>query len=287
MSTKAHYFKIGVFVIAATTILVLGIVVLGAGKLFRKKIMLETYIDESVQGLDVGSPVKYRGVTIGAVEDITFVTEEYELDPTDPDFFQYSRYVLVKIAFYPDVLKGQRPEEIRQLVENSIAAGLTVRLASQGLTGTAYLEAQYVEPEKFLPPKIAWEPKTIYIPSSPSTFTRVTQSVERVLDKLEEAQVGELIQDTRRTIQNVDKFVGRLNAQIVPATGVVLKQAEETLSTYEGIAAEGSPTRVELVNALREAAAAARSLRALVDYLERHPEAVIQGKGGPGRNQGK
>src|SRR3972149_246046 len=62
---RFSYFKIGLFVISATIIAVIGVVVLGVGALLQKKTILETYIDESVQGLDVGSAVKVPGVSGG------------------------------------------------------------------------------------------------------------------------------------------------------------------------------------------------------------------------------
>ena len=70
MSAKANYFKIGVFILSAAALAVVGVIVLGAGALFEKKIIMETYFDESVQGLGIGAPVKYRGVTVGSVEHI-------------------------------------------------------------------------------------------------------------------------------------------------------------------------------------------------------------------------
>lgn len=278
MSTKTHYFRIGIFVISATAIAVVAIIALGAGTLFREKIMMETYIDESVQGLEVGSPVKYRGVQIGNVEEITFVPQEYTLDPSDPAFFDYAEYVLVKMAMYPDVFKGRGPEEIRDVLENAIAAGLSVKLSSQGLTGVQVLEAEYVDPDKYPPLKIGWEPNTIYIPSAPSTLARLTQAVGRVLNNLEEAEVTELVSDARKAMQGIDQLARNLDRQVVPAAHDTLVQAEETLSAVEGVAAEGSPDRYELRNALRELAAAARSMRILADYLERHPESLVQGK---------
>ena len=61
----------------ATIIGVIGVVALGVGTIFQKKALVETYIDESVQGLDVGSPVKFRGVPVGKVETISLTSAEY------------------------------------------------------------------------------------------------------------------------------------------------------------------------------------------------------------------
>ncbi|HEX5022304.1 MAG TPA: MlaD family protein, partial [Candidatus Binatia bacterium] len=74
---KLSYFKIGIFVISATVIGVFGLLVLGVGSILQKKALVETYIDESVQGLDVGSRLKFRGVPVGSVEQISLTSAEY------------------------------------------------------------------------------------------------------------------------------------------------------------------------------------------------------------------
>ena len=73
MRQRMNYYKIGLFVISSIFIVSVFIIILGAGNLFQKNLILETYFDESIQGLDVGSIVKFRGVKIGTVKEITFV----------------------------------------------------------------------------------------------------------------------------------------------------------------------------------------------------------------------
>ncbi len=215
MSAKSHYFKIGVFVIVAVNILILGIIVLGAGTLFREKIMLETYIDESVQGLDVGSPVKYRGVQIGNVENITFVRNKYRLDPSDSKFQRYWQYVLVEMSIYPDIFTFGTAQEIREGLQNAIANGLSVRLAALGLTGVAYLEAEFVDPDRFPPPPIAWEPKSIYIPAGPSTITRFTRAVEDVLGQARRADIEGIGDDVKELLEALTMEIKALQVAAV------------------------------------------------------------------------
>ena len=62
MSAKPSYFRIGLFIAVALAILAAGLIALGAGQAFRPRVYFETYVDASVQGVDVGSPVKFRGV---------------------------------------------------------------------------------------------------------------------------------------------------------------------------------------------------------------------------------
>ena len=72
MSEKPGYFRIGLFILIALAILVAGLVALGAGAFLRQRIYIETYVNASVQGIDIGSPVKFRGVQIGRVSGISF-----------------------------------------------------------------------------------------------------------------------------------------------------------------------------------------------------------------------
>jgi len=111
------------------------------------------------------------------------------------------------------------------------------------------------------------------------TYDKVGRDIDR-----------EIIPQTSKLVKNIDtqiipqtsKLVQDLDSQVTPAARDALKEAEATLATYRGLVAEGSPVRYELVVLLSEAAATMRSVRVLVDYLERHPEALLAGKGGPG-----
>ena len=104
MSAQANFFKIGLFVIGATICLVFLLVMLGAGKLFQSKIVMETYFNESVQGLELGSKVKYRGVIVGEVRSIGFTYTRYQLDKP---MAERLRYVMVEATILPRLLGGR------------------------------------------------------------------------------------------------------------------------------------------------------------------------------------
>jgi len=80
MSLRANYFKLGLFVIGAVICAVVILLVVGSGRWFTPKLTIESYFDESVQGLDIGSKLKYRGVVIGDVTLISFTHIRYQLD---------------------------------------------------------------------------------------------------------------------------------------------------------------------------------------------------------------
>jgi paraquat-inducible protein B len=72
----------------------------------------------------------------------------------------------------------------------------------------------------------------------------------------------------------------QLNTGVAPELAETLRQTTATLRGVHRMIEEGSPISVELRRSLNEISGAARSLRDLTDYLERHPEALLRGKGG-------
>lgn len=200
---KSRHYRTGLFVLAGLLILVIFVFFLGARNLFQKKFILETYFDESVHGLDVGSTVKYRGVAIGNVKDISFVQDAYDL-PNEAENPQ-GRYVLVKMSLR-DVFDYTN-NSMKPLIAKMIADGLRVKITSQGLTGTAYLEIDYVNPEHNPPMNISWTPKSFYIPSTRSTFTKIGASIDELIKKIDKADIDKLVRNLDTLVITMDKGI--------------------------------------------------------------------------------
>jgi len=216
MRTKINYFKIGLFVISTSALLVAGLIAVGAGIVVRDRIEIETYIDESVQGLSIGSSVMQRGVQIGTVKDITFVPREYG-DQFGPDeFHKYDRYVLV-IASVDRRHFREGPGEVsmEETVRTSVQKGLRLQLSPQGITGIYYLQADYVDPVRFPPMEITWKPKRLYIPSTVSTLTTFTQSADQVLQKLKQVDFAKVASSLDQTLTAIRTAVA--DAQVAKA----------------------------------------------------------------------
>ena len=81
-----------------------------------------------------------------------------------------------------------------------------------------------------------------------------------------------------QVLQSADKLVNRLDAEVAPEARATLAEARKTLGTAERTLNRDAPLQVDARQALREISRAAQALRALSDYLERHPEALIRGK---------
>jgi phospholipid/cholesterol/gamma-HCH transport system substrate-binding protein/paraquat-inducible protein B len=261
MSAKTGHFKIGLFVVVAAGLAVGGLVALGAVDAFRPKILAETYLDESVQGLERGSPVKYRGVQIGSVESIDFVGNVY---PVAPDDHTHGRFIMVRLALRPVALRGRQPGDIEHMVKD----GLRVRLASAGLTGVGYLEVDYVDPERNPPMAIAWTPATLYVPSAPSTAVRMTDAVERVLGQVEDAELDQVASETRKLVASLTKLITEELTPALKDLGATTREMPGTMAEFKKVAAEteglvakiGSVVDRDLAPAVANLNAAARDL---------------------------
>ena len=202
MKSEKRYFKIGLFVIGAVAVLTVGIAALGAGSLFAKKYRVETYMDETVEGLDVGSPVKYRGVKVGEVEATDFVAATYN----NKD----GRIRLILTFHRPPgrmVVQGSTAERVQSLAD----LGMRVHLASSGLMGDVYLEVELMDPKENPPPAISWTPKSPYLPSAPSTGTQVTNQVMSILHNLQGMRFDQISDKVITLLDSLDRLVKKLD----------------------------------------------------------------------------
>src|SRR3982751_6964319 len=109
MSQRANFFKLGLFVIGAIVAGVAVLLIIGTGRWFTPRVKMETYFNESVQGLDIGSKMKYRGVVIGEVTRISFTYVKYE---QDKPMVESKRYVLVEARLEPRLVGGRAANDI-------------------------------------------------------------------------------------------------------------------------------------------------------------------------------
>jgi len=111
---------------------------------------------------------------------------------------------------------------------------------------------------------------------------KLVQNVDRQVDPLSENLKG-AVGDVRKLLQNADDQIQPVSAKLQDAlvsARKALDGAKTTLANIDTFAAERSAFRIKLDASLEEIAAASRSVRALTEYLERHPEALLQGKSG-------
>jgi phospholipid/cholesterol/gamma-HCH transport system substrate-binding protein len=253
---KFSYFKIGIFVISAIVIGIIGVVVLGAGAIFQKKSIVETYIDESVQGLDVGSPVKFRGVPVGRVDQITLTSVEYHTR---------LQYVLVRISISSNMFQFPIDDPASPVLKNELNRGFRIRMAPQGLTGVAYLEADYLDPERNPALKIDWQPYYPYIPSTVSRITQLSEGVERILRNIGDIDISQLTQSMEKSLAAMTKLAESANLEKIGGqANALLSEVRETNRQINALV-----SNPDLKSALADASVTAGRARQLIERAEK------------------
>lgn len=156
MLKKKTYFTVGLFVTIGIILGVAAIVWVSTSKYFKKGTSFVAYFDESVQGLQVDSIVKYRGVDVGRVEKIS-VAPDYRLIE-----------VVMKIDFKGNVLKDT-----------------VAKLQLAGITGIVFIDLDRRHPGDVTPsPKITFPTQYPVIPSHPSDIQQISSGVNEIVGKI-------------------------------------------------------------------------------------------------------
>ncbi|RQD58430.1 MAG: MCE family protein [Desulfonatronovibrio sp. MSAO_Bac4] len=205
MRTSPNYYTIGIFVSTGIILLFGALIILGAGALWRTSVTIETYVDESIQGIDVGSQVKMRGVQIGNVQQISFVNIRYPQATTAE-----KRYVLLEISLSLNAFGDMTPDEFETFLAREVLSGLRIRMMPMGITGSAYIEMDYLDPLRHPSLPVDWTPENPYVPSAPGTFARLEETFESLGNTMAKLQGIDL----RKTLDHVDQLIVDLNSAV-------------------------------------------------------------------------
>jgi paraquat-inducible protein B len=274
MGKKVNPAVIGGFVVAAVALVVAGVLVFGRGEFLKEKMSWVSYFPGAVDGLQVGAPVVFKGVRVGQVTDVKVTLDAKDAAVRIPVYWDLEpdRVAVMGIAEAEKTAKGERP-----LAQVLIKRGLRAQLQTQ-----SFVTGQKIVALDFFPDTAI---KLVGSDGDVPEFPTTESSTEKLTKTIENLPLDELFTDARNALQGIDRLVRHIDTQVLPPTHATLEKAQGTLASIDDMTAPGSPVRYELVNALKELAGAMRSMRVLADYLERHPEALVQGKRGPGGNR--
>jgi paraquat-inducible protein B len=226
--------------------------------------------DESVRGLAPGAPVEFRGIPIGEVAEVRA--------QIDLKTFEFS--VPVTIHLDPeklgvnvlDVRAGVDLDTMRRkLIDSLISHGVRAQLRTGNLlTGAVYV-AFDVFPRS-PPATVDWSQKPVRLPTIPGQLQATEATVENIIKKVDKMPLKEIG-------NNLQKAIADLDLTLVSARGTLVT-AQGTLDNASNLTGPNSAQVQQLGSTLEEVSRAARSLRVLADYLERHPEALLRGKKG-------
>ena len=255
--------------------------------------------EESVRGLSPGAPVEFRGITFGQVVDIK----------SEFDFKMNKVKIPVIVAAEPEriAIAGKLPEGVTRenLVDYLVEKGLRAQLRTGNLlTGQIYVALDFFPNAK--PAKLVRAGRYGHteFPTTPTQLEEIGTRVSQLMAKFEKIPLDEIGQDLGAAVKGVRRVVASpelmetvksLNAAVkelqlltaelrtrtAPELTATVEQARKSLAAAESTLGADAPLQNRLTTALEELAGAARALRVLADYLERHPESALFGKGNP------
>lgn len=316
MGKKANPAIVGLFVLGAIVLAVVGVLVFGSGKLFRNTVEAVMYFPGSVDGLNVGAPVKFKGVDIGSVTNIQLVLRAGKQGPEA----RIPVYVVLdpsKIVTTDKSIKFPNPEAREELINR----GLRAQLQSQSLlTGLLFIqldffpdtEVRFVAKQPSDPPEI---------PTIPTTLEEASTQAREIINDLREIDFKGMVEEANRALSGISKLANdpalhsaldqlpgtmknltsavdsanallrRVEHQVDPLSNELhttlvgaqraMTTVEKTATTATTLIEPGSPLDHDLRESLRAIGAAADSLRLLADSLERNPAALLYGRSQP------
>ena len=232
MQEGKHYFRLGLFVVICLTILAAVLFLLGGRKLFQPTFIFETYFNESVAGLELGAPVRFRGVPLGQVSEILTSGATYERDvPLD----KRREYIVVRAKVN---LSAEETERMERDAAQLMKRGLRAQTQLAGITGQQYLAIDFLEPAKYPPLEFGWTPKYTYLPSAPSLTGQIIANAQTFLASLNEADIKTLGRNLNTLIVDLDRKVNEVPvAELSAKAHDVFKNANATFERIDRILA--------------------------------------------------
>src|SRR5215831_3338509 len=233
MDEGKRYYRLGLFVIVSVLALAVLLFVLGGRKLFQPTYTFETYFAESVAGLEVGAPLRYRGVPLGGVSEILDSAAEYE---RDVPLNQRRNYIVVRAKV---TLSAVEALQVRRDAPELVKLGLRAQTQLAGITGQQYLGLDFLDPAKYPPLEFGWTSKYAYVPSAPSRTGEILAKAQVFLANLSEMDVKRLNEDLNRLLVNLNDKIGELPvAQLSADADKVLRDANATIVRAEPVVAD-------------------------------------------------
>ena len=226
----------------------------------------QTYIvvfNQGVRGLAPGAPVEFRGIPVGEVVEVTA--------QVDPKTFEFSVPVTLQldaerlgVKVLDSTPVADREALRRHLVDALVSRGARAQLRTGNLlTGALYVAIDFFPDAPAA--AVDWAQQPPHLPTIPGELEAIEARVVNIIKKLDQIPFKAIGDDLKQAIVELDR---------------TLASARGTLDSANTMIEPNSVLGQQLDSTLQEVGGAARALRLLADYLERHPEALIRGKTG-------
>jgi ABC-type transporter Mla subunit MlaD len=316
---EANKYKLGVFVIIGVTLFFVGLFLLGLKDIFIPKIHLMTLFKESVQGLESGASVKYRGVPIGKVSAISIRASD--------------KLIRVDMQISLDAIRrGAKGKPVssadiaffKDFFEREVKNGLRCRLEMAGITGMKFVEIDYYPKSKIETAEIEKRNDVFFLPSTPSFMHNITdtlarignirykeisenmlQAIKGVNDIVRDPKiknlitridnVGKNLEQSTKNINNaltedkLKKITSELTKSLDSFDALAIKLKEqldaakisETSNAFRNAAESVTSAKQSLNDTLLKVEETLDSITQFVNYLDKDPSSIIKGKHAP------
>lgn len=306
MAKRTKPALIGAFVLGAITLAVIAVVAIGSGRFFRNTRSFVLFFSGSVNGLDKGSLVKFRGVPIGAVTDILLGLPQRPREYRIPVVIEIDNDRLVELG-----ASGRLTDDPAIVDRMMKELGLRAQLKQQSfITGLLYISLDFFPGS---PLELVLQEEAAYqeIATLPTTLEQAEAGIQKILDRLSNFDFDALGKSINGVLEGVNKLVGspeaqetivaarealnatrdaanELRVQIKPLGKSVsgttkdvhetLARMQQTLDRLERLTDPQAPLVNGLTATVVELGEAARAVRHLAERIERDPSVLLTGK---------
>ncbi len=209
MKNNPNPVAVGMFVLGATIITAAAVMIFGAAKFFAKTEKFVSYFSESVNGLDVGAPLKYKGVTLGRVESIRIVS--------DKNVKESSVAVIYSIDL--DMLKRKAGESVGdhgQWIDAQIEDGMRAKLNYQSIvTGMLYVELDFFAKKGQSYQLKYGGIRLKEIPSSKSNLSEIAKSFQDTIDHISKIDFSKIVSDANAAIVTLNTKLADIDTRSI------------------------------------------------------------------------
>jgi len=247
------------------------------------------YFGGTLRGLSAGAPVDLQGITVGEVKSLDVEYDERSKQLAFP----------VVVELYPQRLRGRAQRaaaaapapapqtpgiDSRTLIDSLVAHGLRAELKTGNLlTGQKFVSLEMhhdVSKEK-----VVWNERPAIFPTISGSLDDIQDSVGVIAKKLSKVPFDQLsarllaaMDSLDQTLKSADRLVHNVDSNLAPQMQTTLAEAQAALKNAKDLLGQDAPLENDLGSTLLQVSRAAKSISALVDYLERHPESLLRGK---------
>jgi paraquat-inducible protein B len=244
------------------------------------------YFGGTLRGLSPGAPVELHGISVGEVKSVDVQYDERA------GFLAFP----VVVELYPRRLRGYPPQagraslpltaesDSRALINSLVAHGLRAELKTGNLlTGQKFVS---LDMHRDVPKdKVGWMDQPAVFPTISSGLDDIQDSVGVIAKKLSRVPFDQLsarligaMSSLEQTLKSADRLLHNVDTNLAPQVQATLSEAQAALKNAKDVLGQDAPLENDLGSTLLQVSRAAKSLGALVDYLERHPESLLRGK---------